>query len=235
MILLRAALARLGAGASAPTRNASLSTRTKPGSTLRSARPHRAAPGTGPRRRGDRLRRRQFRAAQAILSRRRCRLRGHQYLARHHPPQAVSHRQSYTRTGSILTGKMVIYPIIDDVDGDGNQLINWMAEIQHEPSRRTTGTSPAISPISSDLPGLAVRLARRGRTDSHRRPDPRIPDGGQRPGGALDLRPGDARRRRRPSDVSARLQRRRAGRIDARTLADCLAACAPPMATRARP
>jgi 5-methylphenazine-1-carboxylate 1-monooxygenase len=38
--------------------------------------------------------------------------------------------KTYIRIGSILTGKMVIYPIIDDVDGDGNQLINWMAEIK---------------------------------------------------------------------------------------------------------
>jgi 5-methylphenazine-1-carboxylate 1-monooxygenase len=38
--------------------------------------------------------------------------------------------RSYMRVGSILTGKMVIYPIIDDVDGEGNQLINWMAEIK---------------------------------------------------------------------------------------------------------
>lgn len=40
--------------------------------------------------------------------------------------------RSYMRVGSILTGKMVIYPIIDDVDADGNQLINWMAEIKTE-------------------------------------------------------------------------------------------------------
>jgi 2-polyprenyl-6-methoxyphenol hydroxylase-like FAD-dependent oxidoreductase len=38
--------------------------------------------------------------------------------------------RSYMRIGSIYTGKIVIYPIVDDVDGDGNQLINWMAEIQ---------------------------------------------------------------------------------------------------------
>jgi 5-methylphenazine-1-carboxylate 1-monooxygenase len=38
--------------------------------------------------------------------------------------------RTYMRVGSILTGKMVIYPIIDDVDGQGNQLINWMAEIK---------------------------------------------------------------------------------------------------------
>lgn len=38
--------------------------------------------------------------------------------------------RSYLRVGSIETGKMVIYPIVDDVDGKGNQLINWMAEIR---------------------------------------------------------------------------------------------------------
>ena len=38
--------------------------------------------------------------------------------------------RTYMRVGSILTGKMVIYPIVDDIDADGNQLINWMAEIK---------------------------------------------------------------------------------------------------------
>jgi 2-polyprenyl-6-methoxyphenol hydroxylase-like FAD-dependent oxidoreductase len=38
--------------------------------------------------------------------------------------------RSYMRIGSIKTGKIVIYPIINDVDGQGNQLINWMAEIE---------------------------------------------------------------------------------------------------------
>lgn len=40
--------------------------------------------------------------------------------------------KSYMRVGAIHTGKMVIYPIADNVDGQGNQLINWMAEIQRE-------------------------------------------------------------------------------------------------------
>ena len=40
--------------------------------------------------------------------------------------------QTYLRVGSIRTGKMVIYPIIDDIDGSGDQLINWMAEIETE-------------------------------------------------------------------------------------------------------
>jgi 2-polyprenyl-6-methoxyphenol hydroxylase-like FAD-dependent oxidoreductase len=33
------------------------------------------------------------------------------------------------RAGWLDTGKMVIYPILDDVDGEGRQLVNWVAEI----------------------------------------------------------------------------------------------------------
>jgi 2-polyprenyl-6-methoxyphenol hydroxylase-like FAD-dependent oxidoreductase len=44
--------------------------------------------------------------------------------------------RSYLRVGSILTGKIVIYPIVDNVDGDGHQLINWMAEIQQDALRK---------------------------------------------------------------------------------------------------
>jgi 5-methylphenazine-1-carboxylate 1-monooxygenase len=40
--------------------------------------------------------------------------------------------RTYMRIGSILTGKIVVYPIINDVDQDGNQLINWMAEIKRD-------------------------------------------------------------------------------------------------------
>ena len=40
--------------------------------------------------------------------------------------------RSYLRIGSILTGKIVIYPIADDIDGQGNQLINWTTEIKRD-------------------------------------------------------------------------------------------------------
>lgn len=40
--------------------------------------------------------------------------------------------RTYMRIGSIRTGKIVIYPIADDIDGDGNQLINWMADIHRD-------------------------------------------------------------------------------------------------------
>jgi 2-polyprenyl-6-methoxyphenol hydroxylase-like FAD-dependent oxidoreductase len=50
-------------------------------------------------------------------------------VTRHKP---ILTGKSYMRVGSIETGKMVIYPIVDDIDGDGMQLINWVAEIRRE-------------------------------------------------------------------------------------------------------
>ncbi|HSG63926.1 MAG TPA: FAD-dependent monooxygenase, partial [Gammaproteobacteria bacterium] len=38
--------------------------------------------------------------------------------------------RTYLRIGSIETGKIVIYPIVDRADDEGSQLINWMAEIR---------------------------------------------------------------------------------------------------------
>jgi 5-methylphenazine-1-carboxylate 1-monooxygenase len=43
--------------------------------------------------------------------------------------------RTYMRVGSINTGKIVIYPIVDNVDGEGHQLINWMAEIKRDDAR----------------------------------------------------------------------------------------------------
>lgn len=41
------------------------------------------------------------------------------------------------RAGWLSVGKMVIYPIRDNVDGQGNQLVNWVAEIEAaQPARR---------------------------------------------------------------------------------------------------
>ncbi len=48
-------------------------------------------------------------------------------VTRHKP---ILTGKSYMRIGSIRTGKMVIYPIVDNIDGQGMQLINWMAEIE---------------------------------------------------------------------------------------------------------
>jgi 5-methylphenazine-1-carboxylate 1-monooxygenase len=48
-------------------------------------------------------------------------------VTRHKP---ILTGRSYLRVGSIRTGKIVIYPIIDDIDGSGRQLINWTTEIE---------------------------------------------------------------------------------------------------------
>jgi len=50
-------------------------------------------------------------------------------VTRHKP---ILTGRSYLRIGSILTGKIVIYPIVDDVDGAGNQLINWTTEFKRD-------------------------------------------------------------------------------------------------------
>lgn len=50
-------------------------------------------------------------------------------VTRHKP---ILTGKSYLRVGAIDTGKMVIYPIVDNIDGDGTQLINWVAEIQRD-------------------------------------------------------------------------------------------------------
>jgi 2-polyprenyl-6-methoxyphenol hydroxylase-like FAD-dependent oxidoreductase len=46
-------------------------------------------------------------------------------VARHKP---ILDGHTYIRIGSIKTGKLVIYPIIDNVDGNGTQLVNWTSE-----------------------------------------------------------------------------------------------------------
>lgn len=42
---------------------------------------------------------------------------------------------SMTRVGWLASGKMVIYPIRNDVDGQGRQLINWVFEVESETYR----------------------------------------------------------------------------------------------------
>jgi 5-methylphenazine-1-carboxylate 1-monooxygenase len=60
-------------------------------------------------------------------------------VTRHKP---ILDGRTYMRVGSILTGKMVIYPIVDDIDGKGNQLINWMAEIKRDTFQQNDWNKP---------------------------------------------------------------------------------------------
>jgi 2-polyprenyl-6-methoxyphenol hydroxylase-like FAD-dependent oxidoreductase len=36
---------------------------------------------------------------------------------------------TFARAGWLATGKLVVYPIVNDVDGTGRQLVNWVAEL----------------------------------------------------------------------------------------------------------
>ncbi|MEP7056951.1 MAG: flavin-dependent oxidoreductase [Caldimonas sp.] len=46
------------------------------------------------------------------------------------------------RAGWLSHGKMVIYPIRDDIDGEGTQLVNWVAEIETAKHRQRDWTRP---------------------------------------------------------------------------------------------
>ena len=60
-------------------------------------------------------------------------------VTRHKP---ILTGRSYLRVGSILTGKIVIYPIVDDVDGAGDQLINWTTEIKRDTAEMNDWNRP---------------------------------------------------------------------------------------------
>ena len=57
-----------------------------------------------------------------------------------HPP--IFDGLTYIRIGTLKTGKIVIYPIAHDVDGKGNQLINWTTEIQSEGAPQNDWNKP---------------------------------------------------------------------------------------------
>ncbi len=50
--------------------------------------------------------------------------------------------RTYLRIGSITTGKIVIYPIADNIDDQGRQLINWIAEIKSDTREKNDWNKP---------------------------------------------------------------------------------------------
>ena len=50
--------------------------------------------------------------------------------------------RSYVRVGSIQRGNLVIYPIADDVDGDGRQLVNWTSQVAQPGYERNDWNKP---------------------------------------------------------------------------------------------
>ena len=80
--------------------------------------------------------------------------------------QPILTGKSYLRIGSIDTGKMVIYPIVDNVDGQGNQLINWVAEIRAGDAGMNDWNQPGRpEDFLPRLRRLEVRLAGRPGAD----------------------------------------------------------------------
>jgi 5-methylphenazine-1-carboxylate 1-monooxygenase len=50
--------------------------------------------------------------------------------------------RSYVRAGSIQGGNIVIYPIVDDVDGHGHQLVNWTTQVAQPGYERNDWNKP---------------------------------------------------------------------------------------------
>ena len=134
--------------------------------------------------------------------------------------------RSYTRTGSILTGKIVIYPIIDNVDGEGNQLINWMAEIKQDTFEKNDWNQPGVLADFFHLyrdwhfPWLDVPDLIRTADQILEYPMVDKDPVARWTFGRVTLA-GDAAHPMYPRGSNGAAQ----GAIDARTLADCLAAC----------
>jgi 5-methylphenazine-1-carboxylate 1-monooxygenase len=134
--------------------------------------------------------------------------------------------QTYTRTGSILTGKIVIYPIIDKVDDDGNQLINWMAEIKQDTFDKNDWNQPGnladFFAIYQDWHFPWLDVAELIRTADQILEYPMVDKDpvARWTFGRVTLA-GDAAHPMYPRGSNGAAQ----GAIDARTLADCLTAC----------
>jgi len=66
-----------------------------------------------------------------------------------HPPILTG--KSYLRIGTVEVVKMVIYPIIDNVDGKGNQLINWVAELQKPNAAMNDWNRPGDPAVCAEI------------------------------------------------------------------------------------
>jgi 5-methylphenazine-1-carboxylate 1-monooxygenase len=60
------------------------------------------------------------------------------------------------QAGWLATGKMVIYPMRNDIDGEGRQLVNWVAEIETPRHQTRDGTGAARSPTFSASTRIGV-------------------------------------------------------------------------------
>ena len=116
-------------------------------------------------------------------------------------------------TGWMTVGKTVIYPVRPGTpETGGKPLINWVAELERPEAVRQDWTGrgrladmmPAFAGLKFDLLDITGMIEATEEILEY-------PDGRSRPAAALELRPHHPAGRRRASDVSARLQRRRPG------------------------
>jgi 2-polyprenyl-6-methoxyphenol hydroxylase-like FAD-dependent oxidoreductase len=139
--------------------------------------------------------------------------------------------RTYMRIGSILTGKIVVYPIIDEVDRDGNQLINWMAEIKGDTFDQNDWNKPGeladFLPIYQDYRFDWLDVAALIRDAEQILEYPMVDkDPIERWTFGRVTLAGDAAHPMYPRGSNGAAQ----GAIDARALAECLAANADPRA-----
>ena len=120
---------------------------------------------------------------------------------------------TFVRIGWHKPAKVLIYPIRNNIDAEGRQLINWVCDIEQETPipQRDWNRQGRLEDFIGALEDWRFRLARRAGDVPRRRPDPGISDDGPGPAAALVARPRHAAGRRRASDAAARRQRRRAG------------------------
>ena len=146
------------------------------------------------------------------------------------PFEPILSGRSYMRIGTIATGKMVIYPIIDRYDEQGRQLVNWVAEIQRDDAPMNDWNTPAV--LEDFLPTfedwrfdwLDVPALIKGAVRTHQYP---MVDRDPLPfwrDGRVTLM-GDAAHPMYPRGSNGSAQ----SLIDARTLADCLAGDSDPL------
>ena len=114
--------------------------------------------------------------------------------------------------GTYETGKLIMYPILDNIDGEGMQLFNWVIELSRPNDQllrdwnRRSRVEEFIGHFADwrfDWLGHSRRAAGRGL-------GVRVPHDRPGPAAVLDPGPHHAVGRRRPPDDAARLQRRRA-------------------------
>ena len=152
-------------------------------------------------------------------------------VTRHKP---ILTGRSYLRIGSILTGKIVVYPIADKLDDDGNQLINWMAEIKRDTYDQNDWNKPGdlsdFYPLYADWRFDWLDVAEMIRTASFILEYPMVDKDplARWTFGRVTLA-GDAAHPMYPRGSNGAAQ----AAVDARTLADCLKAHDDPRAALA--